>query len=246
MTKRRILRLTGSDTVEFLQGLITNDIRKIEHGLVYAALLTPQGKYIADFFLSKDDQGILMDVADSHADTVVTRLTMYKLRADVTITATELHVHRGTGDAPADGYTDPRHSALGWRAYRKEPQVQDDTDWNALRITHQIPETGIELTPDTFILEVGFEQLNGVDFRKGCYVGQEVTARMKHKTDLRKGLARVAISGTAETGAEISAGGKPAGTLLSRAGDQALAYLRYDRATGEMTADQATLRRLTD
>ena len=97
----------------------------------------------------------------------------------------------------------------------------------------------MELTPDTFILEVGFEALNGVDFRKGCYVGQEVTARMKHKTTLRKGLAQVDVSGDAAPGTEIKAEGKPAGTLLSRAGDAAIAYLRFDRAKGPMQAGAA-------
>ena len=91
------------------------------------------------------------------------------------------------------------------------------------------------------ILEAGFERLNGVDFRKGCYVGQEVTARMKHKTELRKGLAQVHITGAADTGTEILSNGKPAGTLLSRAGDIAIAYLRFDRATGPMQAGDATV-----
>lgn len=106
-----------------------------------------------------------------------------------------------------------------------------------------IPSSGIELTPDSFILEMGFERLHGVDFRKGCYVGQEVTARMKHKTELRKGLAQVEVTGTAPIGETITADGKPAGTLLSRSGAHALAYLRFDRATGEMRAGEATLTR---
>ena len=92
---------------------------------------------------------------------------------------------------------------------------------------------------DTFILEAGFDALHGVDFRKGCYVGQEVTARMKHKTDLRKGLVRVRIQGAATVGTEILAGDKPAGTLFTQSGDHAIAYLRFDRATGPMTANGA-------
>jgi folate-binding protein YgfZ len=139
---------------------------------------------------------------------------------------------------------DPRHDALGWRAYRDTPQDDDQTDWNALYVTHMIPQSGVELTPDTFILEIGFERINGVDFRKGCYVGHEVTARMKHKTELRKGLAKVSVHGDAATGTPITVGDKPAGTLLTRAGDQALAYLRFDRATGEMKADAATVMRI--
>lgn len=244
MTKRRILKLSGKDVTDFLQGLITNDIKGIDDGLVYAAMLTPQGKYIADFFLTRSDDAVLLDVAETHADGLAARLAMYKLRAAVEIEPTELHLHRGTGPCPHDGFADPRHPDLGWRAYRAEPQQSDGVDWDALRVAYQIPETGIELTPDTFILEVGFERLSGVDFRKGCYVGQEVTARMKHKTELRKGLAQVAISGPADTGTEITADGKPAGTLLTRSGDLALAYLRYDRATGEMQAGEAQVTRI--
>lgn len=239
MTSRRLLRLSGADTCDFLQGLITNDVAKVDQGLVYAALLTPQGKYIADFFVSADGDDLLLDADAAQADALATRLSMYKLRADVQITPLELHVHRGLGEAPSDGFADPRHAALGWRAYRTQQSSENDTDWNAIEVAHVIPKSGIELTPDTLILEVGFEQLNGVDFRKGCYVGQEVTARMKHKTELRKGLVQVQVTGAADAGAEITADGKPAGTLLSRAGDQALAYLRYERARGPMQAGSA-------
>ena len=242
MTSRRILRLTGPDTEDFLQGLITNDIRRLDRGLVYAAILTPQGKYLADFFLARTEGGVLLDVAESLADGLVKRLTMYRLRAKVDIADSGLHLQRGTGPAPDGALPDPRHDALGWRAYTPAPEGDDGTDWDAIRVAHLIPETGVELTPDTFILEAGFEALQGVDFRKGCYVGQEVTARMKHKTDLRKGLARVEIEGTAPVGTEITADGKPAGTLFTRSGNEAIAYLRLDRAQGEMRAGDATLR----
>ncbi|WP_300056157.1 folate-binding protein [uncultured Roseobacter sp.] len=243
MTKRRILKITGPDARDFLQGLVTNDVERLSEGLVYAALLTPQGKYIADFFLVPAEEGILLDVAESLGDMLSQRLTMYKLRANVTIETAPLHLHRGVEDMPEDGFADPRHPALGWRAYRETPQEDDSIDWTALRVAHLIPETGVELTPDTFILEVGFERLSGVDFRKGCYVGQEVTARMKHKTDLRKGLAQVSVSGPAEVGTEILSNGKVAGTLLSRSADRGLAYLRYDRAVGDMAAGDATVMR---
>lgn len=241
---RRILRISGSAARDFLQGLITNDISRIDDGLVYAALLSPQGKYMADFFLAADGDDVLLDADEAQADMLVQRLSMYKLRADVQIAVSDLHLHRGTGDRPADAMADPRHDALGWRAYRSEPQPHDDTDWDALYVTHMIPQSGVELTPDTFILEMGFERINGVDFRKGCYVGQEVTARMKHKTELRKGLAKVSVKGDAATGTAITSGDKPAGTLLTRAGDQALAYLRFDRAKGELNADKAAITRV--
>ncbi|MDR9485961.1 MAG: folate-binding protein [Sediminimonas sp.] len=241
---RTILRITGADARDFLQGLVTNDVSGLDHGLVYTAMLTPQGKYIADFFLVPEADGsILLDVHNDLAQDLLKRLTMYKLRAQVTLTETDLKVHRGTGPAPEGAFADPRHPDMGWRLYG-EAGGDDGTDWDAIRVAHCIPETGIELTPDTFILEAGFERLNGLDFRKGCYVGQEVTARMHHKTELRKGLATVTVDGPAETGAAItSADGKPAGTLLTRSGGRAIAYLRFDRATGDMTADQATLRR---
>ena len=239
MTTRRILRLSGPDTRDFLQGIVTNDVGKLDQGPVYAALLTPQGKYMADFFLIADGDSVLLDVDESLGDMLSQRLSMYKLRAKVTIEPSGLHLHRGTGPAPEDAVADPRHSEMGWRAYRDTPQTDDTTDWNALRVAHLIPETGVELTPDTFILEAGLDRINGLDFRKGCYVGQEVTARMKHKTELRKGLAQVAVDGAADPGSEITANGKPVGVLGTRAGDRALAYLRFDRARGEMQAGAA-------
>lgn len=243
---RTILKITGKDAKSFLQGLVTNDVDKIDQGLVYAAILTPQGKYLADFFLTKAEDGILLDVDSALADMLTTRLTMYKLRADVQITKADLFAHRGTGVVPADAQVDPRAPSLGWRAYRDAPQTDDTTDWTALYVAAEVPQTGIELTEDSYILEMGFERLNGVDFRKGCYVGQEVTARMKHKTELRKGLARVSLAGQAKPGTEITAAGKPVGTLHSVAGNQGLAYLRFDRATQEMQAAEATLTRVQD
>ncbi|WP_170428792.1 CAF17-like 4Fe-4S cluster assembly/insertion protein YgfZ [Ruegeria arenilitoris] len=241
MPNRRILRLSGSDTDSFLQGLVTNDIAGLDNGLVYAALLTPQGKYLADFFLKRDGDSILLDVADEIADGFVKRLSMYKLRADVAIEDSGLNLQRGTGPAPDGALPDPRHADMGWRAYTPEGETDDGTDWDAIRVQHCIPETGIELTPDSYILESGFEALNGVDFKKGCYVGQEVTARMKHKTELRKGLRSVSVEGSAPVGTEILSGGKPAGTLFTQSNGQGIAYLRLDRATGDMQADGATV-----
>lgn len=239
MTLRRIIRVSGADARPFLQGLVTSDVDRLSDGPLYTALLTPQGKLIADFFLMADGDSVLLDVADALADDLSHRLSMYKLRADVTIAPTELHLHRGLGPIPEDGFADPRHPDLGWRAFRSTPQAPDDTDWDSLRVRHLIPETGIELTPDTFILEAGFERLNGVDFRKGCYVGQEVTARMKHKTELRKGLARVQVDGTAAPGTEITSNGKAAGVLFTQSGGEGIAYLRHDRVTDAMTAGSA-------
>jgi tRNA-modifying protein YgfZ len=248
MTERQIFALTGADRQSFLQGLVSNDISRLAQGPVYAALLTPQGKYLADFFVIDGGDRLLVDVAAPLAAGLMQRLSMYKLRADVQISATDLAVVRGTqevsGPPPAGALPDPRHPALGWRLYGPADALPaaDATDWDALRVAHAIPETGIELIPnDSYILEMGFERLHGVDFRKGCYVGQEVTARMKHKTELKKGLATLAIHGTAPLGTEITAEGKTVGTLYTQAGGQALAYLRQDRVAPRMQAGEATL-----
>ena len=243
MSDRTVIALGGKDRVDFLQGLVTNNIKKAEGGIVYTALLTPQGKYVADFFVIGQDDRLLVDVASSHLQVLGQKLTMYRLRADVTIDVTDIVVSRGTGDAPDGAYADPRHPALGWRAYGAET-IGDDTDWDAIRVAHLIPETGIELNDETYILEAGFEALNGVDFRKGCFVGQEIVARMKHKTTLRKGLAQVKIEGEAQSGDEITADGKSVGTLHTISGDRGIAFLRFDRAEGPMQAGKATLTRL--
>jgi len=197
---RTLLQITGADRAEFLQGLVTNDVQKLDSGPIYAALLTPQGKYLADFFLFQGPDCIFLDIDDSLAAAVSQRLTMYKLRADVHIASTGLHLHRGIGTVPDDGWADPRSVDMGWRAWRDVPA--------------------------------------------SCYVGQEVTARMKHKTELRKGLAKVQISGEADFGADILAAGKVAGQLLTRSGDKAIAYLRFDRAVGPMTCGNATVKRI--
>ncbi|MGC9419228.1 MAG: YgfZ/GcvT domain-containing protein [Rhodovulum sp.] len=241
---RTVLKITGEDREHFLQGLVTNDVAGLDGRLVYAALLTPQGKYLADFFLAGAPDAILVDVKTELAEALIRRLSMYKLRAKVGIEPAGLHVLRGLGDPPAGALPDPRAPGLGWRAYVADPGPEGATDWDGIRVAHCIPETGIELIPEeTYILEAGFERLNGVDFHKGCYVGQEVTARMKHKTELKKGLVTVWIDGTAPVGTPVMAGDKPAGTLFTQSGGQAIAYLRFDRADGPLTAGGASLTR---
>lgn len=244
---RTILRVTGADRHGFLQGLITNDIAGVAQGLIYAAFLSPQGKYLADFFIFERDAALFVDVKSDHAAALERRLSMYKLRADVQIDHADLTVQRGIGPQPKGALPDPRHPSLGWRCYDPgTPNLGEAIDWDAVRVAACIPETGIELIhDDTYILEAGFEALHGVDFRKGCYVGQEVTARMKHKTTLRKGLARVALSAPALPGTEILADGKPVGQLHTVSGLEAIAYLRFDRTDQPMTAGGVDVTRLT-
>lgn len=232
---RSIIRITGEDRLPFLQNLVTNDVTR---GPAWSALLTPQGKYLADFLTVPDGDSLLLDVDARLSEDLMRRLSLYKLRAKVGIEAAGLTVARGTGPAPDGAIPDPRHAALGWRLYGAEGE--DGTDWDAIRVSHVIPETLIELIPnETYILEAGLDRLNGVDFRKGCYVGQEVTARMKHKTELRKGLRTLRIEGSAPIGTPILRDGREVGTLYTQSGGQVIAHVRFDRLGDGMTAGEA-------
>lgn len=202
-SERTVLRMEGGDARAVLQSVVTNDIGKLgPDRALYSALLTPQGKYLFDFMLLEaPDSALLIDTPAARAEGLAQRLKMYCLRRDARIVG-----EAGLGvvlvwggdhapdTAPRAGAAitvpDPRTPALGWRIYADDPAAAlaatgaeevDPAAYNALRVTHLVPESGIELVPeDTFILEANFEALNGVDFRKGCFVGQEVTARMKH------------------------------------------------------------------
>jgi tRNA-modifying protein YgfZ len=234
---RQIIRLTGEDRVPFLQGLVTNDVTRAP---CWAALLTPQGKYLADFLIVPQGEALLIDVDARLGPDLLRRLGMYKLRSAVALEAVDMPVARGTGPAPEGAVADPRHPALGWRLYGEAGE--DGTDWDSIRVAHCIPETLVELIPnETFILEAGFERLHGVDFRKGCYVGQEVTARMKHKTELRKGLQVLRIEGEAPVGTAITAEGREVGTLFTQSGGHAIAHVRHDRVGPGMQAGAARL-----
>lgn len=241
---RQVWTVTGSDRFSFLQGLISNDMLPLEKapGMIWAALLTAQGKYLADFFVIRPLQGdhLLIDIKASIAADTLRRFTLYRLRADVQMAPADLAVTRGLGVPPEGAFADPRHAALGWRGYGL-PGGAPRIDWDALRVAHCIPETGIELLPnDSYLLECGFDRLHGVDFRKGCYVGQEVTARMKHKTELKKGLITVAIDGSAPIGTPILSGDKEAGVLFTQSQGKAIAHLRFDRMQ-DMRAGEARL-----
>ena len=253
--QRSVLRMEGADARDVLQNIVTNDIGRVAPGrAVYAALLTPQGKYLFDFLLVEGPDGALLIDADaSRAEALAQRLKMYCMRRDARMTgAAGLGVALVWGGQPVAGgliVPDPRTAALGWRIYAADPDtalaatgaaLTDRAAYDALRIAHMVPASGIELVPDdTYILEAGFEALNGVDFRKGCYVGQEVTARMKHKAELKKRLVQVRVEGETAPGTPVTAAGKPAGTLFSQSQGRGLAHLRIDRANGVLEAGAA-------
>ncbi len=258
-TTRRVLRMEGTDVRDVLQNVVTNDIAGVTPGrAVYAALLTPQGKFLFDFLLIEGPDGaLLIDTAADRAAALTQRLKMYCMRRNAAVTGEAgLGVALVWGEGAPDAelaVRDPRCEALGWRIYAPDPGVAlaragaaeaGRAAYDALRIAHMVPASGVELVPDeTYILEAGFEALHGVDFRKGCYVGQEVTARMKHKTELKKRLVQVRVEGEAEPGTPVTTpaihGGRPAGTLFSQSGGRGLAHLRLDRASGVLEAGTA-------
>ena len=227
LNNRKVLELKGSDCKKFLQNLVSNDINLLDQGLVYSALLTPQGKYIADFFVVPIKDGMRIDVHSELAKTLLDRLNIYKLRSDVEIKEADISVALGLTNPPEGAFGDPRHPKLGWRFYSKDAKKFDqNVNWTKLRVDYVIPEYGSELTDESYILEMGFERLHGVDFKKGCYVGQEVTARMKHKTELRKGLVKILSQHEISNGEELFLDDKSIGAILTTYGKSALAYVR--------------------
>lgn len=251
---RAVLSVSGSDAHGFLQGLITNDVDKPGDGnAIHAALLTPQGKYLFDFFVFRREEAFCLDCEAEARPALSKRLAMYKLRADVAIgTAEPDAVHAVFGDDAevaarriegADVFADPRHPVLGMRVAgecsgdaleRAGVEAAARADYEALRIGQGIPDGRRDLVPDkSFLLENGFDELNGVDFEKGCYVGQEVTARMKHRKLVRKRLVPVRIDGAVpEPGTPVYRGETEVGEIRSGAGDLALALLRIDAIEG--------------
>lgn len=237
---REGIALSGpvDEQADFLQSLVTNDIGPASpDDLVYAALLTPQGKYLSDFFIFRDGDGnYVLDVAAGQGEALEKRLTMYRLRRPVDLTRTPLPAAAFWGGEMPGALPDPRDSALGSRLYGEAVEVAiimaTAGDYDLHRLKLGVPESGTDLIPnDTYILEAGFERLNGVDFKKGCYIGQEIVARMKHKTDLRKQYRIVTVEGVADPDSPIvTEDGKPAGRLYSVRDGVGLALVRLERA----------------
>ena len=192
---RATLAIKGEDKIDFLQALTTNNIEKVsKEGITYTAILSPQGKYLFDFFVfSLGNKEICIDIHQSRAVTFKNLLEFYKLNSDVTIFDKECQVVLSSEQQENCSFPDPRANVLGWRCYgfNKEfsNEIRGFEEFETNRIRSLIPETGIELIPEkSYILELNFEKIKGVDFKKGCYIGQEVTARMKHKAKLKNKL----------------------------------------------------------
>ena len=238
---RAVIAVTGPEARPFLQGLITNDIEKVAPGqAIYAALLTPQGKILFDFLIVEGDGALLIDCARDSRDALVKRLSMYRLRAKVQIEPREqLVVMAGLSGAPASRgitFADPRLAALGHRSIGAQAEMPA-ADGNAAhyldhRLALAVPE-GTDFGSDRiFALDADLDELHAIDFDKGCYVGQELTARMKHRGTARKRLLPVAtVDGgpLSDRDRSVTANGQALGEIVSVHGARGFALIRLDR-----------------
>ena len=248
--------MRGQDARKYLQGLITNNIGKAEGGkAIHTGLLSPQGKILFDFFVVPQGDGFLLDVAKEKAEELLKRLGFYRLRAQVEIVeepALAVAAIWGERPRPPEGgifYADPRLPELGFRAFLPKDmslaelgcEAVAEADYHALRVKLGVPEGGRDYAfGDTFPHEALFDELNGVDFTKGCYVGQEVVSRMEHRGTARKRIVRVdGAAPLRASGASIEADGVPIGTLGSVSGRSGLAMIRLDRAESAVGAGKA-------
>lgn len=239
LTDRALLAVSGTGVQTFLQGLITNDIARLSPDApLYAALLTPQGKILFDFLLYQDGSAILLDCEAAAAASLGKRLSLYRLRAKVDIAARDdlaVMAHWGSDERPPDSWADPRLAALGARALLPKSSLgvalHSDEAYTRHRLDLGVPE-GHDFGENTiFALDADLEELHGVAFDKGCYVGQELTARMKHRSTARKRLMPVDADGAAlpAAGSGITAGDREIGTLMSVYHDRGFALVRLDR-----------------
>jgi len=249
LTNRALLRVAGDEAREFLQGLVTCDVTQLTPGDInFGALLSPQGKILFDFFIIGSTNGFMIDVEKSMLDDLMRRLIFYRLRAKIDIEPMDdrTQVFAIWGGDPssatilADGVIgrDPRLADMGMRAYiRRAPDNaahKPHADWDQWRVHLGMPEGGKDFSfGDAFPHEALMDQFKGVDFAKGCYVGQEVVSRMQHRGTARKRFIQVFGSDTLpDQGTEILAGGKAVGVITSAVGKQGIANIRLDRASG--------------
>ena len=254
---RGVLAIGGADRVSFLQGLVSNDVARVNgERAIYAALLTAQGKYLHDFMLAERDETIWLDGETARLADLKRRLTMYRLRAKVTIEerpdlavavvfggeALDLPGEPGAARPLAQGiaFIDPRLAALGARVILARDAIRrvlgetsaetDFADYDRLRLDLGVPDGTRDLVLDkSILLEAGFDELNGVDWQKGCYIGQELTARTKYRGLIKKRLFPVRLDGpTPEPGAIISLDGHEAGEMRSSRDGSGLALLRLE------------------
>lgn len=259
---RGVVKVAGEDARNFLNGLVTTDLDRLKPGLGrFGALLTPQGKIVVDFLITEAPAGhgggFLIDCPKALADTLATKLKFYKLRAKVTVEnlSDDLGVLAAWDGRPAAqpdlAFADPRQDGLGFRILIPEnlkeklsgligADLVDATEYEAHRIALGVPRGGLDfMYSDAFPHETNMDRLAGVDFDKGCYVGQEVVSRMQHRGTARTRSVKVLLDGPSpEAGATILAGDKPVGTIGSTSGGKGIALVRIDRVADALDAGQ--------
>lgn len=218
---------------DWLAGLITNNLSA---EINFAALLTPQGKVIADFFVIRDKDAWLIDVADQYAEGLKKRLSMYKLRAPITIEETDKLVYAAWDGRGDEGFEDPRHIGLGRRIYGSLESEGTAEDYDAHRLSLGIPDSSYDFdTSEAFPAGANMDRLNGVDFKKGCFVGQEVVSRMYRKTEVKKRMRGFRYDDILD-GDEIKAGERTVGNIMHHRGGFGMAMIRHDRLPEDGTA----------
>jgi hypothetical protein len=249
LPSRALIAVGGADWRDFLQGLITQDVDTLKPGEArFGALLTPQGRLLYDLFVVGREAGCWLDVLAEHRAAVLQRLTMYRLRAEVDLAADETPVsilYPGGGPAPdGEGWTaDPRLPELGWRGYGATAphgaETSDEAAREVQKLALGVPGPADWGSDKTYPIEANFDLLNGIDFKKGCFVGQETTSRMKRRGQIKSRMLPIAFDGPAPPpGAEILAGDLRAGVVTSAGEGRAIALLRLDRAgAGGLTVD---------
>ncbi len=234
LASRAVIAVSGPDWRSFLQGLLTQDVETLAPGeLRFAGLLTPQGKLLYDLFIAGTDSGALLDVAAQHRAAILTRLTMYKLRAKATLEAVDTPVFALFGGEASDAYADPRLPPLGARAYGGREANADEDVYEAHRLALGVPGPADWGSEANYPIEADFDLTAGIDFKKGCFVGQETTSRMKRRGTIKNRMLPIAFDGPSPAfGTEVLAGTLRAGEVLSGRDGRAMALLRLDRIEG--------------
>jgi folate-binding protein YgfZ len=241
LPSRALIRVSGPDARPFLHNLLTQDVETLAEGeLRYGALLSPPGRLLFDLFIRGEAGGVLLDAAADRRDALMQRLAMYKLRAQVSVEADDRAVFVCWPDT-AEGFApDPRTAALGGRRYGGEPETNAaQDDWQAHRLAVGVPDPATDAPDDkTYPIEANFDLLNGVDFQKGCFIGQETTSRMKRRGAIRSRMLPIAFEGPPPVfGAEVLNGELRAGEMLSGRDGAAMALVRLDRLDGALTVE---------
>ena len=232
--ERAVLGLEGPEAEAFLHNLVTADTLGLADGEArYAALLTPQGKILFDFFVLKTAAGYLLDCAASQREELVKRLMFYRLRAKVVIAARDDLEVGVAADRPqgAMAYVDPRTPLIGWRIIADKGKLNAGSSYHEARIALGLADSDGDIgSGQLFPHEANFDQFGAVSFAKGCYIGQEVVSRMEHRATARSRILPVAFDGTAPPrDTAIRSGEKIIGSVLSSIGNRALALMRLDR-----------------